>query len=332
MAVHNLGYRAWTGELAPAWSRFVVITTTGVRRAWSSRWLRRMMMFAWTPALGLGIAFFVFENFVGDAPSSEIGARALAASPLGPMMQGVNTGDMSELRHDAWARLLLVYLQYPQGSLMVMMLGIIAPPLISQDVRSRAFLLYFSRPINRWEYILGKAATIWAYLTSISLAPALLVYVVGVLMSSSLGVVTSTWDLPFRVVVASAFLMIPTAALALCFSSMTQESRVAGFAWFAVWILGYFAFGAIGAAEMTYTQSQMALQNGNDPYAIQFSESVPISNWTYLSLYHTLGVAQSWVFGFETLTRALPAIIILTLISAGSMAVLYRRVSAPMRA
>ncbi len=332
MAVHNLGYRAWSGELAPAWSRFVVITTTGVRRAWTSRWLRRMMMFAWMPALALGIAFFIFENFVGGATSSEMGANALVASPLGPLLQGVDADDMSELRHNAWARLLLLYLQYPQGSLMVMMVGIIAPPLISQDVRSRAFLLYFSRPINRWEYILGKAATIWAYLTSISLAPALLVYVVGVLMSSSLGVVTSTWDLPFRIVVASAFLMIPTAALALCFSSMTQESRVAGFAWFAVWILGFFAFQAIATAELAHTQVQYAAQYGSDPYSFQVEELAPISNWTYFSLYHTLGIAQSWVFGFETFARALPAIIVLMAISAISMAVLYRRVSAPMRA
>ena len=63
-----------------------------------------------------------------------------------------------------WSWLLYTFLRYPQGGIMVLMVGIIAPPLISQDVRSRAFLLYFSRPLARWQYALGKLATVWFYL------------------------------------------------------------------------------------------------------------------------------------------------------------------------
>lgn len=55
---------------------------------------------------------------------------------------------------------------------MVMVIGLIAPPMISQDVRSRAFLLYFSRPLTRGEYLLGKLASVWVYLSLISTLPA----------------------------------------------------------------------------------------------------------------------------------------------------------------
>ena len=49
MAVHNLGYRAWSGQLVPEWNRLWVICSSGIRRAWQSRWLRRMMFFAFWP-------------------------------------------------------------------------------------------------------------------------------------------------------------------------------------------------------------------------------------------------------------------------------------------
>ncbi len=343
MAVHNLGYRGWSGELAPAWSRFVVITTTGIRRAWTSRWLRRGLTVAWMPALYFAAMFFIFEQAL-TYPSWR--------QTLEPMVQGMpgaiglnaqlNTGDDSELRHSFWSMLLHTFFRGPQAYLMIMMVGIIAPPLISQDVRSRAFLLYFSRPISRWEYILGKASTIWAYLALISLAPGLVLYLLGILLSPGFNVVLSTWDLPFRIALASFFLMIPTASLALCFSSMTQESRVAGFSWFAVWILGAVAFVTISAAQgfsqlnQQVNQQSVQFQNMqyNDDGTVTMTQlpPPPISNWTYISLYHTWVLAQSWAFGFETFDRAKIAVLILVALTIVSAAVLYRKVSAPMRA
>ncbi len=339
MAVHNLGYRGWSGELAPAWSRFVVITTTGIRRAWSSRWLRRGLTVAWMPALYFAAMFFIFEQALVNPAWRQT---------LEPMVQGMpgaiginaqlNMGDDSQLRHSFWSMLLHTFFRGPQAYLMVMMVGIIAPPLISQDVRSRAFLLYFSRPISRWEYILGKASTIWAYLALISLAPGLVLYLLGILLSPGFNVVLSTWDLPFRIGLASILLMIPTASLALCFSSMTQESRVAGFAWFAVWILGSVAYLTITTAQGFNQMNQQGFQQQNIQYnddgtmTIQQLPIPPISNWTYISLYHTWSLAQSWAFGFETFARAKIAIFLLAALTVVSGAVLYRKVSAPMRA
>jgi ABC-type transport system involved in multi-copper enzyme maturation permease subunit len=337
MAVHNLGYRAWSGELAPAWSRFVVITTNGVRRAWTSRWLRRGLTVAWMPALYFAGMFFIFEQALINPEWRRT---------LEPMIQGMpgaigvnaqlNMGDDSELRHSFWSMMLHTFFRGPQAYLMVMMVGIIAPPLISQDIRSRAFLLYFSRPMGRWEYILGKVSTIWAYLTLISFAPGLVLYLLGVLLSPGFDVVLSTWDLPFRIALASAFMMVPTASLALCFSSMTQESRVAAFAWFAVWILGAVAFGTISVAQGFNELNQPPedlIQMGEDGALVVVQQpKPPISNWTYLSLYDTWLLAQSWAFGFESFDRAKVAILLMIALTAVSAAVVYRKVSAPMRA
>jgi ABC-2 type transport system permease protein len=125
---------------------------------------------------------------------------------------------------------------------------------------------------------------VWAHLLMISMVPALALYLVGVLLSPNLGVFADTWDLPLRIIAASMVLMLPTSALALCFSSLTQESRYAGFAWFTVWILGWFTYGAATAAEAFNAQQGAFAQRG--------AAVIAESTWTHLSLYHTLGRVQ----------------------------------------
>ena len=182
----------------------------------------------------------------------------------------------------------------------------------------------------------------------VSAIPALGLYIIGVMLSPSLNVVIATWDLPLRIFAASIVLILPTSALALCLSSLTQESRYAGFSWFAIWILGWFTYVALSTAETFHAQTK-AMQQGGDvqqqprprqnrglfrgPPRPRNSESVqlPESVWTHLSLYHTLGRVQSWVFGFSQLSDVFPSIAILVGITLVSLNVLLYRISAPMR-
>lgn len=325
--VHRLGYRGWSGRLDSGWLRWTVISAVGIQRAWQSRWLRRMLFFAWMPGVLFGVGFFLWEQAALYPEWRQALRPVLEPMPrtdeFNAIRESVRSGDMDSSRHTVWAWLLQSLFRYPQGVLMVMVMGLIAPPLISQDVRSRAFLLYFSRPLTRGEYLLGKLATLWAYLSVISTLPALALYVLGVLLSPSLDVVSVTWDLPLRIMAASLVLMLPTSVLALCLSSLTQESRYAGFAWFAVWILGWFTLGAATTAE-AIVQQQEAMRTGQQVVLEQ-------SAWTHVSLYHTLGRVQSWVFGFEEFREVQVSAGILIGITVLALLVLLRRISAPMR-
>ena len=325
MAVNSLGYRKWSGKLAWPGMRIVVIATTGIRRAWQSSWLRRLLFLSWLPAIWFAVGFFLYEKSIEFPEMIEGLAPFLRNSVQNPQMAEVldliETGNPGDARHGVWAWLLQSFFRYPQGVVMALVVGLIAPPLVSQDIRSRAFLLYFSRPMGRAEYMLGKLITVWAYLAMISMFPALVLYVMGVLLSPEVGVVAATWDLPLRIIGATMVLSIPTASLALCLSSLTQESRTAAFAWFAILILGWVTFGVLSTVEGI---DQLA----NEEFTSFNGESV----WSHFSLYHTLGRVQSWLFGFlkfrDVFTSAL-ILIVITLVSSG---VLLRRVTAPMRA
>jgi ABC-type transport system involved in multi-copper enzyme maturation permease subunit len=323
--VNDLGYRGWSGRKAPVWVRWLVVSNVGVRRAWQSVWVKRLLFLAWLPALWFGLGFFVWEQ-AALYPEWRDGLTPFLqglppTSEFQDIRDAVRSGELEKGRHSLWAWLLQTFFRYPQGVLMVMVVGLIAPPLISQDIRSRAFLLHFSRPLTRGEYLLGKIASLWAYLAMISTAPALALYALGVLLSPKLGVVYATWDIPLRILAASVVLMLPTSVLALCFSSLTQESRYAGFAWFAVWILGWFTYVSATSAEAINAQ-----QAGQTPGAV-----LEESAWTHLSLYHTLGRVQRWVFGFADFRDVLVSLAILVAVTLVSLAVLYYRISAPMR-
>jgi hypothetical protein len=215
--------------------------------------------------------------------------------------------DPESARHDVWSLLLMIFFRYPQGLLIVLLVGMIAPSLIALDMRSRAYLLYFSRPLTPLEYIVGKALVLWAYLAAVTTLPALVLYLVGVLLSPSLVVVWDTWDLPLRILLASLVFMLPTTSLALFFSSLATESRYAGFAWFALWGLGWAAYENLRA----FAQTQ---------------------KWSLLSLYHVLGSVQQWVFGLPTdINDVSMAGVLLIILTVMPFIVLLTRVVAPMR-
>ena len=161
------------------------------------------------------------------------------------LANGLETGDDEKTRNIVWSWLLMTFFRYPQALLILFLIGTIAPALISRDLRSRAFLLYFSRPIGKFEYIFGKLCIPMAFIMFVTTLPALALYVFAVMVSPDLSVIWSTWDIPFRIVGATIALVIPTASLALMLSSLTQESRFASFAWFAIWALGHGAWMAI---------------------------------------------------------------------------------------
>ncbi len=158
----------------------------------------------------------------------------------------------------------------------------------------------------------------WGYLLLITTAPSLCLYVLGVFLSPRFGVVADTWDLPLRVLGASAVLMLPTAALALALSSLTSEPRYATFAWFGIWAIGWVAYGIVNA--------------NFPPGARTAAQEVLVDRVSLASLYHALGHVQNWVFGLEeSFAKVSAAVFEAVAITVVSLVVLFRRVSSPMR-
>jgi len=343
MPVNHLGYRPWKEKLTSSLTRWRCISSSGIALAQKSALVKRMLFAAWLPVLYWGVGFFfigqAMEGKVDLLPPNmqDSASRLLSAMPkeardkLRASKSGLNRvtvaamlkqqfrripqvdqladdlleGDDSASRNRVWCWLMMSFFRYPQGLMILFLVGAITPSLISRDIRSRAFLLYFSRPISKTEYILGKFFIPATFIALVTTLPAIALYCFAVLMSPDLSVVNSTWDVPM-------------------FSSLTQESRFASFSWFAFFTLGH-------AAWLAVVFSYALRSGGAIPFDAVVMEKPAVKRWGLLSLYNNIGEAQGWVFGFSPLEDAWPGLAVLLLITVVSLAVIYRQISSPMR-
>ncbi|MFN6398709.1 MAG: ABC transporter permease [Planctomycetota bacterium] len=297
MPLLDIGYRPWNGQRTPRWTRALVLAATGIHLVWKGTWLKRGMLFMSIPALVAGLFVATFEQAIDRAGPREI-IRAMNRNPQSRSVAkraGVDLSqaaqDPQSYRHFAWSYILFYLARYPQALGIIVIVGLVAPRLISYDLRSRGYLLYLSRPLTPWEYILGKAAVLYFLLFLVTALPALLIFGVGLLLSNDPTAIAQTWDIPLRILLASLVLTIPTTAVALAFSAMTQESRYAGFAWFALWVIGAVTYYSLWAVSQTsqgfYSQSDTD----------RFDAMNQWSNYKLFSPYETLGYLQQQIFG-----------------------------------
>lgn len=295
MPILDVGYRSWEGARSPRWSRALIVATTGIHLVWKGAWLKRVLLFMAAPALIAAIVVGAFEQALERAGAQDAVRQMLMAPPIRAMATRAGldvdqaTSDPESARHFAWSFVLFNLFRYPQAIGMILVIGLVAPRLISYDLRSRGYLLYLSRPLTPWEYVLGKAGIVFFLLFIMTAVPALLIYLVGLFLSTDVWAFTQTWDLPLRILVASLILMLPTTAIALALSSLTQESRYAGFAWFAYWVIGAVSFQVLRSSEQAYARSGPPDLDALERY----------THWMLLSPYDTLGFLQKQVFGLN---------------------------------
>ncbi len=293
MPILDVGYRPWDGTRTPRWTRGLVVAETGIRLVWRNAWLKRILLFMTIPALVVGAFVGAFEQTL-DQSSAREAMQAMLRTPRARAVAeraGVDVQkvakDPAQARHFAWSYLLFVLFRYPQAFGMILVLGLVAPRLVSYDLRSKGYLLYLSRPLTPAEYIAGKAGIVFFLLFMMAAVPSLLIYVAGLFLSTDSWAIAQTWDLPLRILAATLVLMIPTTAVALAMSSLTQESRYAGFAWFAFWVIGAVSYQVLWLASQ--------VRRGMDPESMEIlGEYNP---WMLFSPYETLGYLQMQIFG-----------------------------------
>ena len=240
MPVYRQGYRRWRGELAGRGWRWLAITRAGVALTARSRWLRRFVLVAWLPLLYYALLFFL----VGQATELR-NVQRLEDEWRFQVLRGLFGGSLTErfiadpaaFRPVIWSLLLHLFLRYTQVFSVMIVVAIVGPRLVSEDLRSRALALYFSKPIGRVDYILGKLGVVAFWVATVSLLPGLALYALSIAFSPSLETLSQTWHLLPRLGLYSLILVVGTGAPMLALSSLTPNPRFLGFAWAAAWVM-----------------------------------------------------------------------------------------------
>jgi ABC-2 type transport system permease protein len=126
--------------------------------------------------------------------------------------------------------------------ILVMLVG---PGLISQDLRFNAIPLYFSRPLRRIDYFIGKLGVIAFFLAAVAIVPALLAYLLGIGFSLDLSILRDTAGILYTSVAYGLLVVVSAGTLMLAMSSLSRNSRYVAAFWIGVWFVSNIVAGTL---------------------------------------------------------------------------------------
>jgi ABC-2 type transport system permease protein len=241
MPIFEQGYQHWQGKLSGHTWRWLTITRHGVRAQLANRWVRLVILLAWLPALLLA-AFLAFWGLVEQQSSL---VTPLLGALLDPKLAFVVLNDPQQFRTAVWTIAYRYFFQYEIFFSMILVL-LVGPSLISQDLRFNAIPLYFSRPMRRWDYFVGKLGIIAVYVAAVAIVPALLAYVLGLCFSLDLAVVRDTLRVLGGGLAYGLVVVASAGTLMLALSALSRNARVVGAFWVGLWIVSNMAAGVLG--------------------------------------------------------------------------------------
>ncbi len=231
MPIFDQGYQHWEGKLSGHAWRWLTITRHGVRTHMKNRWARLITLFALAPALALG-AFLVIWGLVEQKSS--------LVAPLLPLFQGLLGPEGLEgpkaFRLTVWT-IAYQYFFHVQIFFAMILVVLIGPGLISQDLRFNAIPLYFSRPLRRIDYFIGKLGIIGFFLGLVAIVPALLGYVLGIAFSLDFSVAWDTARIVAGALVYGLVIVVSAGTLMLAVSALSRNSRYVMVVWVGFWLI-----------------------------------------------------------------------------------------------
>jgi ABC-2 type transport system permease protein len=230
MPIFDQGYQHWKGKLSGHAWRWLAITKQGLRVQLKGTLsiARLLLLIASLPALLLVVAMALWGLL-------EQGSQT-AVALLQPILPTGVAADPHVYRHAVWT---IAYSTFFQVQLVLIMLLVLlaGPNLISRDLRFNALPLYFSRPIRRFDYFLGKLGVIAALVAAVAVLPAVAAYILGVCFSLNLSVIRDTWRLLPASVLYGAVIVVSAGTLMLALSSLSRRSLYVGIAWIGLWMI-----------------------------------------------------------------------------------------------
>ncbi|HEY2785639.1 MAG TPA: hypothetical protein VGJ05_11780 [Fimbriiglobus sp.] len=258
MPIFDQGYQHWQGSLSGHRWRWLAVTRHGVRSLMKNWIVRLILLIAWLPTLGLVTALTIWGLFEQQ--------NASIVAFLQRMLNPDVVAHPQEYRIAVWT---IAYSIFFKAELIcsLFLVLFVGPNLVSRDLRFNAFPLYFSRPIRRIDYFLGKLGVIGYVLAATIVVPAVGAYLLGLAFSLDLGVVRDTYRILFAGILYGLIITVSAGTLMLALSSLSRRSIYVGLTW-------------AGFVFLSFMLSTVLLLNQQDTYRQEIS-SDGIARWVH---------------------------------------------------
>jgi ABC-type transport system involved in multi-copper enzyme maturation permease subunit len=167
--------------------------------------------------------------------------------------------------------------------MMVMILVFCGAGLISDDLKHNSLQLYFSRPLKKGQYFLGKASVVFFFLFMVTLVPGLVFFIMKLIFSGSLKFFASYPWLPLSIIGYSFLVTLFFALYTLFLSSLSKNRRYVAILIFAVYFFSDIIFNIFyGIFRNQYFALISLKANLKQIGAFLFNQKLPYSiPWIY---------------------------------------------------
>lgn len=235
-------YEHWRGASTSIWRRRWTITQYGLRLCWRSRLLRILFAIAWVSALGVITLHFL----IGQLLSPDSAFAMFVAQNFGRKAKALLDGMTAwillypEITVDGLFRFTLLFMSLFCGTLSCIAVALFVPRLISQDLSSRAILIYNSKALTRADYLAGKFGIALVLLAGLLLAPLACIWFVSNVFSPDWSFFWHGLPALLRTLAAGAITVVSLSVFALAVSSLVKRSGAATALWIVLWLVSGF--------------------------------------------------------------------------------------------
>ncbi|MCK4835652.1 MAG: hypothetical protein KAT17_03410, partial [Candidatus Aminicenantes bacterium] len=212
MGIREKGYYGWDGELKSSGIAWLPIFFKGTKAAFKKKFAKPLFAFAAMP-------FFVFLIAVYVSTKPELRMLTRLVSLL---------RDDSVFFHAFYTNGLLLFI-------MLLLCVFIGAELISGDLKFNALPLYFSRPLDKTDYIFGKYSILLFYLLTFTLLPGILLVIFKIIFT---GDITFTVWLLLAVILYPLIISFFFASLTLMISALSSNRK---FVWISIFLIYIFS-------------------------------------------------------------------------------------------
>jgi ABC-type transport system involved in multi-copper enzyme maturation permease subunit len=193
--IHDQGYRRYEGRREAHGRTWLVIARAGMMERLRERKFLGLLLIAWLPFLVRSVQLYIAANY-------EQAAALLAPTP----------------------GLFREFLQQ-QGIFVFFITMYVGSGLIANDRRANALQIYLSKPLTRVDYVVGKLATLVAFLVAVTWVPGILLLLMQMMFAGNLTFLRANLFL-FPAITAYAAVAVVTASFTmLALSSLTKSRR-----------------------------------------------------------------------------------------------------------
>jgi hypothetical protein len=214
MPIHETSYLSWEGTVLKRPRTWLVIALTGTRLVWKKT-VAALFFAASIPFLVRTFQIYLASRIPNDGDLIQI---------------------KSVIKVDAS---LFMNFMRDQVLILLVILAYCGAGLIVNDRRFKALSIYFSRPVGFWDYIVGKFLIIFFYGGIVTIVPALMLFVMHLLVTDEAGFFAAYYWVPLSIVAQGVLILTVLGTFMLALSACAKGARSA--------IVAYFALLAIPA-------------------------------------------------------------------------------------